>query len=71
MRKIQTENLSIRLTNTLKKHLIEFSLQHELHSSCVIRQALASYLKAQTEPRPMVGSMEHERRPSAWLAPGK
>jgi len=40
----------------------------------IIRQALASYLKAQTEaelPRPMLGLMEHERRPSAWLAAGK
>ena len=74
MRKIQNTNLSIRLTSDLKKRLIEFSLQHDLHSSFVIRQALALYLKGQTEtelPRLMVGSAEVERRPSAWLGAGK
>lgn len=74
MRKIQNENLSIRLTSNLKKRLIDFSLQHDLHTSCVIRQALALYLKEQMEPelpRLITGSMEHERRPTAWLGAGK
>ena len=53
MRKIQTTNISFRATDNLKRRLTEFCIEHDLHNSIVIRQALAVYLQrlAVSEPQ--------------------
>ncbi len=57
MRKIQNANITFRVTGDLKHRLTEYCLENDCHNSAVIRQALASYLKAQMEAglqRPMM-----------------
>ena len=77
MRKIQDSNISLRISNNLKNMLTDFSLQYELHSSSVIRQALLWYLQRQRDeelPRTISSKpspIEEEGRPSAWLAAAK
>ena len=77
MRKIQDSNISLRISNNLKKRLTDFSLQYELHSSSVVRQALLCYLQRQMdEELPKVlssqlSSIGEESRPSVWLATAK
>ena len=77
MRKIQDCNISLRISKNLKKRLNDFSLQYELHSSSVIRQALLCYLQRQTDENlPKAISSQpspigKEGRPSAWLAAAK
>lgn len=50
MRKIQTTNISFRVTDGLKRRLTNFCVENDLHNSIVIRQALAAYLQRQTVP---------------------
>ena len=50
MRKIQTTNISFRATDGLKRRLTNFCVEHDLHNSIVIRQALAAYLQRQPLP---------------------
>ena len=74
MRKIQDSNISLRISENLKKTLTEFSLRNELHSSSVIRQALIWYLQrhmqeersgvTSSNPSPIGG----EVRSGAWLS---
>jgi len=77
MRKIQDCNISLRISENLKKRLTDFSLQYELHSSSVIRQALLWYLQRQMdEELPGVlssqpSSMADESRQNGWLAAAK
>ena len=77
MRKIQDSNISLRISNNLKKMLTDFSLQYELHSSSVVRQALLWYLQRQMDeelPRTISSrpsSIGEEGRPSAWLGAAK
>ena len=57
MRKIQNAIISFQVTNDLKERLTEYCLQNDCHNSCVLRHALASYLKGQRKvelPRLMV-----------------
>ena len=77
MRKIQDSNISLRISKNLKNRLTDFSLQYELHSSSVIRQALLWYLQRHMQVEraraisSMPASMVDEGRPNAWLAAGK
>ena len=74
MRKIQDCNISLRISKNLKKELTDFSLQYELHSSSVIRQALLCYLQGQMHDKlpgstsPKTPLMADECQQSAWLA---
>jgi len=76
MRKIQDSNISLRISKNLKNRLNDFSLQYELHSSSVIRQALLWYLQRQMdEELPRVLSSQpspigEEGRQNGWLAWG-
>ena len=76
MRKIQDCNISLRISKNLKKMLTDFSLQYELHSSSVIRQALLWYLQRRMDEELPKGissrpsPIGEEGRPSAWLAAG-
>jgi len=45
MRKIPTTNVSLRVSEQLKRDLEAFSEQHELHASFVLRQALVLFLR--------------------------
>ena len=77
MRRIQDCNISLRISENLKKNLTEFSLRNELHSSSVVRQALLWYLQRHmqeekaraisSQPTPMGDGI----RPSVWLAAAK
>ena len=52
MIKIQDANITFRVTGDLKHRLTEYCFENDCHNSVVIRQALASYLKAQMEAGP-------------------
>jgi len=74
MRKIQDSNISLRISKNLKKRLTDFSLQYDLHSSSVIRQALLCYLQRQMDDK-LLGSTPSktplkadECQQSAWPA---
>ena len=77
MRKIQDSNISLRISKNLKKTLTDFSLQYELHSSSVIRQALLWYLQRQPKEElpPIISSgtslMAEGNRQNGWLAAAK
>lgn len=49
MRKIQNTNISFRATTDLKQRLTDYCVEHDLHNSNVIRQALNSYLRQETK----------------------
>ena len=51
MRKIQNTNISFRATTDLKQRLTDYCLEHDLHNSSVIRQALNSYLRQETKAK--------------------
>ena len=77
MRKIQDSNISLRISKNLKNRLNDFSLQYELHSSSVVRQALAWYLQRQMDEElqrtisSQPPSMADESRQNGWLAAAK
>ena len=73
MRKIQDCNISLRISKNLKNRFNDFSLQYELHSSSVIRQALLWYLQRQMDeelPRVDTSPTVSDRggRSTEWLA---